>query len=192
MRGVDVEQSGMFSYVSLESRVPDNHPLRRVRRLLDEALGQMTRDFDRVCASTRRSSIAPERLVRALVPRVLYSIRSERLLCEQMDHNLLFRWFVGLTIDEAIWLHSSFSKGRDRLIDTGVVRKLVRRIGRRAHREGLLSSERFSVDGALIEAWSAVKSMRRRGGADEPPPPGCNPRVDFPARAFQRYPRGAA
>lgn len=179
MRGVDVEQGGLFSYVSLESRIPENHPLRRIRALLDAALESMSRDFDRVYAEGGRISIAPERLVRALVLQVLYSIRSERLLVEQLDYNLLFRWFVGLAIDERVWDHSSFTKNRDRLIEAGVARKLLRRIGRKARREGLLSSEHFSIDGTLIEAWSAVKSMRRRDGQDEPPPPGRNPTVNF-------------
>jgi len=179
MRGADIEQSGMFSYVSLESRVPPEHPLRRVRALLDEALESMHRDFERVYASGGRSSIAPERLVRALVLQVLYSIRSERLLVEQLDYNLLFRWFVGLSVDESVWDHSSFTKNRNRLIEAGVARKLLRRVGARARREGLHSSEHFSVDGTLIEAWSAVKSMRRRDGKDDPPPPGRNPHVDF-------------
>jgi transposase len=179
MRGTDVEQEGMFSYVSLESRVPQKHPLRQVRALLDEALEGMHRDFERVYASGGRSSIAPERLVRALVLQVLYSIRSERLLVEQLDYNLLFRWFVGLSVDEPVWDHSSFTKNRDRLIEAGVARKLLRRVGTKARRAGLLSSEHFSVDGTLIEAWSAVKSMRRRDGKDDPPPPGRNPHVDF-------------
>ena len=179
MRGTDVDQSGMFSYVSLESRVPLKHPLRGIRALLDEALEGMHRDFERVYAGFGRSSIAPERLVRALVLQVLYSIRSERLLVEQLDYNLLFRWFVGLSVDEAVWDHSTFTKNRDRLIDAGVARKLLRQVGARARRAGLLSAEHFSVDGTLIEAWSAVKSMRRRDGQDDPPPPGRNPHVDF-------------
>jgi transposase len=179
MRGEDVDQGGLFSYVSMESRVPAHHPLRRVRALLDEALESMNRDFTRVYAEGGRESVAPERLVRALVLQVLYSIRSERLLVEQLDYNLLFRWFVGLSMDERVWDHSTFTKNRDRLIEAGVARKLLRRIGRRARREGLLSSEHFSVDGTLIEAWSAVKSMRRRDGKDDPPPPGRNPHVDF-------------
>ena len=179
MRGADVDQAGLFSYVSMEQRVPLTHPLRRVRVLLDEALASMSRDFDRVYAQGGRDSVAPEKLVRALVLQVLYSIRSERLLCEQLDYNLLFRWFVGLSMDQSIWDHSTFTKNRDRLIEAGVARKLLRRIGRRARREGLLSSEHFSVDGTLVEAWSAVKSMRRRDGKDDPPPPGRNPHVDF-------------
>ena len=179
MRGTDVDQAGLFSYVSMEQRVPLTHPLRRVRVLLDEALASMSRDFDRVYAHGGRDSVAPEKLVRALVLQVLYSIRSERLLCEQLDYNLLFRWFVGLSMDQSIWDHSTFTKNRDRLIEAGVARRLLRRIGRRARREGLLSSEHFSVDGTLVEAWSAVKSMRRRDGKDDPPPPGRNPHVDF-------------
>jgi len=179
MRGTDMDQGGLFSYVSMEQRIPAMHPLRRVRVLLDEALSSISRDFDRVYAAGGRESVAPERLVRALVLQVLYSIRSERLLCEQLNYNLLFRWFVGLSMDDRIWDHSTFTKNRDRLIEAGVARKLLRRIGRRARREGLLSSEHFSVDGTLIEAWSAVKSMRRRDEKDDPPPPGRNPHVDF-------------
>jgi transposase len=179
MRGTDVDQGGLFSYVSMEQRIPPTHPLRRIRALLDEALSSISRDFDRVYAAGGRESVAPERLVRALVLQVLYSIRSERLLCEQLNYNLLFRWFVGLSMDDRIWDHSTFTKNRDRLIEAGVARKLLRRIGRRARREGLVSSEHFSVDGTLIEAWSAVKSMRRRDGKDDPPPPGRNPHVNF-------------
>src|SRR5580704_5812202 len=128
MRGDDVQQGGMFSYVSLESRVPPTHPLRGMKSLLDEALAGMSRDFDRVYATEGRPSIPPERLVRASTLQILYSIRSERLLCEQLDYNLLFRWFVGLSIDEPIWDHSTFTKNRDRLIEAKVARKLLRRV----------------------------------------------------------------
>lgn len=179
MRGTDIHQSGMFSYVSLESRVPQEHPLRGIKELLDEALGGMSRDFDRVYASEGRPSIPPERLVRASTLQILYSIRSERLLCEQLDYNLLFRWFVGLSIDEPIWDHSSFTKNRDRLIEAKVARKLLRRIVRKARVAHLLSNEHFSVDGTLIESWAALKSMRRRDGQDEPPGPGRNPTVNW-------------
>src|ERR1700751_5792427 len=120
----------------MEQSTPGTHPLRRVRVLLDEALSSISRDFDRVYAAGGRESVAPERLVRALVLQVLYSIRSERLLCEQLDYNLLFRWFVGLSMDDRIWDHSTFTKNRDRLIEDGGARKLLRRIGRRARREG--------------------------------------------------------
>lgn len=179
MRGDDVQQGGMFSYVSLEARVPSSHPLRGIKTLLDEALAGMSRDFDKVYATEGRPSIPPERLVRASTLQILYSIRSERLLCEQLDYNLLFRWFVGLSIDEPIWDHSSFTKNRDRLIEARVARKLLRRIVRKARDARLLSNEHFSVDGTLIEAWAAVKSMRRRDGKDEPPGPGRNPTVNW-------------
>lgn len=179
MRGTDVQQSGLFSYVSVEDRVPANHPLRGVRALLNEALESMHRDFERVYAEGGRASIPPERLVRALTLQILYSIRSERLLCEQLDYNLLFRWFVGLSVDEPVWDHSTFTKNRERLIEAKVARKLLRRVVRRARAGGLLSNEHFSVDGTLIESWAAVKSMRRRDGRDEPPGPGRNPTVDF-------------
>jgi transposase len=179
MRGTDVQQGGMFSYVSLEARVPPTHPLRGIKELLDEALAHMTRDFDKVYATEGRPSIPPERLVRASTLQILYSIRSERLLCEQLDYNLLFRWFVGLSIDEPIWDHSTFTKNRDRLIEARVARKLLRRIVRKARDARLLSNEHFSVDGTLIEAWAAVKSMRRRDGKDEPPGPGRNPTVNW-------------
>lgn len=179
MRGDDVQQGGMFSYVSLEARVPDNHPLRGIKQLLDEALAAMSRDFDRVYAAEGRPSIPPERLVRASTLQILYSIRSERLLCEQLDYNLLFRWFVGLSIDEPIWDHSTFTKNRDRLIEAKVARKLLRRIVRKARAAQLLSNEHFSVDGTLIESWAAVKSMRRHDGKDEPPGPGRNPTVNW-------------
>ena len=179
MRGADVQKGGLFSYVSLEGRIPANHPLRAVRPLLDEALASTSRDFDRVYAEGGRGSVPPERLVRALVLQVLYSIRSERLLMEQLDYNLLFRWFVGLSVDEAVWDHSTFTKNRERLIEAKVARKLLRRVVRQARRGGLLSNEHFTVDGTLIESWAAVKSMRRRDGRDEPPGPGRNPAVDF-------------
>jgi transposase len=159
MRGSDVQQGGTFSYVSLESRVPPSHPLRGIKALLDEALGAMGRDFDRVYAGTGRPSIPPERLVRASTLQLLYSIRSDRLLCEQLDYNLLFRWFVGLSIDEPVWDHSTFSINRDRLIEAKVARKLLRGIVRKARDAKLLSNEHFSVDGTLIESWAAIKSM---------------------------------
>jgi len=124
MRGADMNQGALFSYVSIEERVPPTHPLRRVRTLLDEALDSMSRGFDHVSAEGGRESVAPERLVRALVLQVLYSIRSERLLCEQLDYNLLFRWFVGLSMDDRIWDHSTFTKNRNRLIEAGVARQL--------------------------------------------------------------------
>ena len=179
MRGADVEQGALFSVVSLESRVPADHPLRKIRPLLDETLESLDRTFEAVYAESGRPSIPPERLIRASLLQVLYSVRSERQLMEQLDYNLLFRWFVGLSVDDPVWDHSTFSKNRERLIQSGVARKILKRLLKRAGHEGLLSKEHFSVDGTLIEAWAAVKSMRRRDGSDEPPPPGRNPSVDF-------------
>jgi transposase len=179
MRGADVEQGTLFSVVTLESRVPADHPLRRIRPLLEETLDSLDRTFEVIYADSGRPSIPPERLIRASLLQVLYSIRSERQLMEQLDYNLLFRWFVGLTVDDPVWDHSTFSKNRQRLIESGVARKIMKRLLKRAKRERLLSSEHFSVDGTLLEAWAAVKGMRRRDGRDEPPPPGRNPSVDF-------------
>src|ERR1700729_3772944 len=152
MRGADTQQAAMFSYLSPEQRVPAGHPLRRVREITDRLLVELSDLFDQMYSTMGRPSIAPEKLLRALLLQVLYTVRSERLLVEQLDYNLLFRWFVGLSVDEAVWDHSSFTKNRDRLIEAGVARKLLRRVGARARRAGLLSSEHFSVDGTLIEA----------------------------------------
>ncbi len=169
----------MFSYVSLEQRVPFDHPLRAIRTLVDSVLREMSPEFDRLYSRIGRPSVPPERLLRAILLQAFYTIRSERLLMEQLDYNLLFRWFVGLTVDEPVWDHSSFSTNRDRLIEANVARRLLRKVLARAKRAKLLSAEHFSVDGTLIEAWAAVKSMRRRDGKDDPPPPGRNPSVDF-------------
>jgi transposase len=179
MRGADVEQGTLFSVVTLESRVPADHPLRKIRPLLEETLDSLDRTFETIYADSGRPSIPPERLIRASLLQVLYSIRSERQLMEQLDYNLLFRWFVGLTVDDPVWDHSTFSKNRERLIESGVARRILKRLLKRAKRERMLSSEHFSVDGTLLEAWAAVKGMRRRDGQDEPPPPGRNPSVDF-------------
>jgi len=179
MRGEDRFQEEMFSYGSLSQRVPQDHPLRRIRALSDEAMSGLADSFDQMYSRLGRPSITPEQMLRALLLQMFYSVRSERMLVEQMEYNRLFRWFVGLGFNERVWDASSFTKNRDRLIQAGVARKLLRRVGARARREGLLSSEHFSVDGTLIEAWSAVKSMRRRDGKDDPPPPGRNPHVDF-------------
>lgn len=179
MRGADVQQGGLFSYVSVESRIPANHPLRGVRTLLDEALGSMSRDFERVYAKGGRSSVPPERLLRALVLQVLCSIRNERLLMEQLDCNLLFRRFAGLSIDEPAWDHWTFTTNRARLIEAKVARKLLRRVVRQARRSRLLSGKHVTVDGTLTESWASVKSIRRRDGGDEPPGPGRNRAVDF-------------
>jgi transposase len=169
----------MFSYVRLEERVPSSHPLRAVRALVDSVLSELSPAFETLYARVGRPSIPPEHLLRALLLQAFYTVRSERLLMEQLDYNLLFRWFVGLSIEEPIWDHSTFTKNRDRLIEAKIARKLLRRIVRKARDARLLSNEHFSVDGTLIESWAAVKSMRRRDGKDEPPGPGRNPTVNW-------------
>lgn len=172
VRGIHDRQDGMFSYVSLEDRVPPSHPLRPVRTIVDEALAGMTAEFDAMYAIEGRPSIAPERLLRALLLQVLYSVRSERLLCETLDYNLLFRWFVGLSADERVWSHSTFSKNRDRLLEADIARGFFAEVYGRAQAAGLTSDEHFSVDGSLIDAWASQKSFRRKDGSDEDPPKG--------------------
>ncbi len=180
MRGADIHQEGLFSYLSPESRIPKKHPLRPVREMVDTALGQLTGQFEAIYADTGRPSIPPEKLLRASLLQIFYSIRSERLLCEQLDYNLLFRWFVGLSMDDAVWDHSSFSKNRDRLLESAIARGFFDAVLAQARDQGLTSDEHFSVDGTLIEAWASMKSVRRKDGSDEPPPGGGrNPDRDF-------------
>lgn len=167
MRGNDDQlQSGMFSYVSLEERIPTNHPLRGVRQLADAVLAEMSKDFDGMYAQVGRPSIPPERLFRALLLQVFYSVRSERLLMEQLDYNLLFRWFVGLEIDEPVWNHAVFSKNRDRLLNQEVAQQFFAKV--KAKAQDLMSDEHFTVDGTLIEAWASHKSFQRKDGGDKP------------------------
>ena len=167
MRGDDQHQDGMFSYVSLDARVPKTHPLRPMRAMVDEALASLDDRFESAYATLGRPSIAPERLLRALLLQVLYSIRSERLLVEQLDYNLLFRWFVGLSADEPVWNASTFSKNRDRLLAAEVARAFFDAVLARARAKGLASDEHFSVDGTLIDAWASHKSLRRKDGSDD-------------------------
>jgi transposase len=180
MRGADSKQEGMFSYVSPESRIPLRHPLRPIRAMVAEALVQLDRKLEKLYASSGRPSIAPERLIRALLLQVLYTIRSERLLVEQLEYNLLFRWFVGLSVDEPVWDHSTFSKNRDRLLEADIARELFKAIVEQAQVAGLLSDEHFSVDGTMIEAWASQKSFRPKDGSDDPPAgAGRNAERDF-------------
>ena len=165
MRGADSKQEAMFSYVSQEERVPAKHPLRPIRAMISEALAQMDRRFEKLYSQMGRPSIAPERLIRALLLQVLYSIRSERLLVEQLEYNLLFRWFVGLSVDEPVWDHSTFSKNRDRLLEADIARELFDAIVEQARMADLLSDEHFSVDGTMIEAWASHKSFRPKDGS---------------------------
>src|SRR5204863_8167515 len=162
MRGDDREPDAMFSYVSAEQRVPTDHPLRAIRALVDDVLRDMSREFDGLYARVGRPSIPPERLLRAQLLQIFYSIRSERLLMEQLDYNLLFRWFVGMDMDEPIWAPTVFSKNRDRLLNQDVARSFFRRVVERA--QGYMSDEHFTVDGTLIEAWASQKSFQRKDG----------------------------
>ena len=166
MRGDDRQPDGMFSYVSAEQRVPQTHPLRAIRRLVDDVLREMSLEFDGLYSRLGRPSIPPERLLRAQLLQIFYSIRSERLLMEQLDYNLLFRWFVGMDMDEPIWNHSVFAKNRDRLLTQDVARSFFRHVVDRARE--LMSDEHFTVDGTLIEAWASQKSFQRKdGGPDD-------------------------
>ena len=170
----------MFSYLSPEDRVPQNHPLRPIRLMVDAALKALSPVFDQMYAAFGRPSIAPEKLLRALLLQMLYSVRSERMLMEQLEYNLLFRWFVGLNMDEAVWVPTVYSKNRERLLEGDVAQKFFAQILEQARGNDLLSSEHFSVDGTLIEAWASQKSFQRKDKSDQPPPddPG-NPTVDF-------------
>lgn len=172
MRGSDVMQETLFTTVHLETFVPADHPLRPLRQLFNEALGKLNGLFESIYADGGRDSIAPEKLLRAQLLQVLYSIRSERQLVEQLHYNLLFRWFVGVAIDDAVWNHSTFSKNRDRLLEHEVIPELFAEVVKLAGKRELLSTEHFSVDGTLIQAWASQKSFVRKDGSDEPPPGG--------------------
>jgi transposase len=162
MRGDDTQQAAIFSYITLERRIPADHPLRAIRRLTDRALARMSGEFDKLYAATGRPSIAPERLLRALLLMVLYSVRSERQLMEQLDYNLLFRWFVGLEMDDAVWDVTVFTKNRERLIAGEVSQQLLAAVLVEAREEQLLSAEHFTVDGTLIQAWAASRSFQEK------------------------------
>jgi transposase len=165
MRGDERVQDGMFSYVSLEQRVPVEHPLRAVRTLTDAVLRSLDAEFDELYSGSGRPSIAPEYILRALLLQVFFSVRSERLLVEQIDYNLLFRWFVGLGMDDAVWNHAVFSKNRDRLLNSDVARRFFAEVNRAAKR--YMSDEHFTVDGTLIQAWASQKSFRPKDDNDD-------------------------
>jgi transposase len=179
MRGSDLQQNGLFSYVAVEERVPKTHPLRKLKLVVDAILASMGGEFNAVYAETGRPSIAPERLFRALLLQILYSVRSERLLMEQLDYNLLFRWFVGLAVDEAVWDASTFSANRERLLNQAMAREFFERVLALAQWRKLTSDEHFSVDGTLIAAWASHKSVRPRDGGEPPAGGGRNAEVDF-------------
>jgi transposase len=175
MRGDDNQQSGMFSCISPEKRVPADHPLRPLRKMVDEILKEMSPQFAKLYSSVGRPSIAPDRLLRSLLLQIFYSVRSERMLIEQLQYNLLFRWFVGMEVDEAVWIHAVFSKNRERLLNEEIAEGFFRRVIERA--KPFMSDEHFTVDGTLIEAWASHKSFRRKHGKGKPPEAGGD--VDF-------------
>ncbi|MGF6265238.1 transposase [Paraburkholderia youngii] len=178
MRGIDEMQEPLFTTVKLDDFVPADHPLRPIRQLVNEALKRLNGLFSVIYADSGRASIAPEKLLRALLLQVFYSVRSERMLMEQMRYNLLFRWFVGLAIEDAVWDHSVFSKNRDRLLEHQVVEAFFTEVMSLADKRGLLSREHFSVDGTLIQAWASHKSFRAKDGSDDGPPAGGGRNAD--------------
>ena len=182
MRGDDQHTDALFSYLSPEQRVPADHPLRPIRRMTDEALTRMSSQFGRLYASTGRPSVPPEQLLRALLLQVLYSVRSERLLMEQLEYNLLFRWFVGLSMDDPVWVPTVFTKNRDRLLAGDIAQRFFEEVTAEARQVGLLSDDHFTVDGTLLEAWASHKSFTARdtGGPSGPPSDDpSNPTGDF-------------
>jgi transposase len=170
----------MFSYLSPESRVRTDHPLRAVREMTDEILEQMSPLFDAMYARCGRPSIAPEKLLRGQLLQMLYSVRSERLLMEEIDYSILFRWFVGLNLDDEVWDATSFTKNRDRLLEAAVAKEFLAQVVEQARSRGLVSDEHFTVDGTLLEAWASLKSFQHKeeNGSTPPDDPG-NPTVDF-------------
>ena len=180
MRGTEGKQKVLFSYVSQEERVPENHPLRKLREMVDPVLERMSGRFRELYSDTGRPSIPPEYLLRSMLIQVLYTIRSERLLMEQLDYNILFRWFVGLSMDDVVWDHSTFSKNRDRLLEGDIAKEFLAKVLNIARGHGLLGDEHFTVDGTLIEAWAGQKTFQKKGKrskakSDDP----GNPTVDF-------------
>jgi len=169
----------MFSYLSPEQRVRQAHPLRAIRSMADQALKKMSERFDDLYANIGRPSIPPEKLLRAQLIQMLYSVRSERLLMEEIDYSILFRWFVGMNLDEPVWDATVFTKNRDRLLDGDVAREFLMEVGNQAQEEGLTSDDHFTVDGTLVEAWASLKSFQRKGEKNQPPEDPGNPTVNF-------------
>ena len=172
MRGGDTRTGELFSYVDLEARVRRDHPLRAIRTIVNEALGALEREFAALYSPIGRPSIPPEKLLRAMLLQAFYSIRSERLLMERLEYDLLFRWFVGIGVDDPAWDHSTFSKNRDRLLEGDIAAKFLAAVLARPRVKRLLSSDHFSVDGTLIEAWASMKSVKPKDGSNEPPAEG--------------------
>ncbi|MGA2994328.1 IS5 family transposase [Bradyrhizobium sp.] len=181
MRGSDNRTGKLFSYVDLEARVRRDHPLRAIRTIVNEALSALEREFAGLYSPIGRPSIPPEKLLRAMLLQAFYSIRSERLLMERLEYDLLFRWFVGIGVDDAAWDHSVFSKNRDRLLEGDIAAEFLAAVLAQSKVKKLLSSDHFSVDGTLIEAWASMKSVKPKDGSGEPPAPGGgrNAEADF-------------
>jgi transposase len=179
MRGYDEQAGHLFSYVSPEQRVPADHPLRAIRQITDRVLAKLSRKFTRMYSDIGRPSIAPEKLLRALLLQVLYTVRSERLLMEQLEYNLLFRWFVGLNVDDPVWDPTVFSKNRDRLLKADVAASFFQLVRAEAEARDLVSDEHFTVDGTLLEAWASLKSFKKVDADDPPPDDPGNPTVNF-------------
>jgi transposase len=179
MRGQDNQQSDMFSYLSPEQRVRADHPLRAIRAMADLALWSMSARFDEMYSQTGRPSIPPEKLLRAQLIQMLYSVRSERLLMEEIDYSVLFRWFVGMNLDEPVWDVTVFTKNRDRLLDGDVAREFLCEVVKQAQEKKLTNAEHFTVEGTLVEAWASLKSFQRKDGKNTPPDDPGNPTVDF-------------
>jgi len=179
MRGDDRQTGWMFSYVSPEERVPANHPLRAIRRMTDAIFDRLSPRFDRLYSDIGRPSIPPEKLLRALLLQGLYTVRSERLLMEQLQYNLLFRWFVGLSMDDPVWDPTVFTKNRDRLLEGDIATAFFTEVLAEAKAAGLVSDEHFTVDGTLLEAWASQKSFRRRDTPPETPDDPGNPTINF-------------
>ena len=183
MRGAETGQQVLFSYVAIDARIPADHPLRAMKALLEPVLAELAPRFATMYANGGRPSIPPEQLLRALLLQVLYTVRSERQLIEQLEYNLLFRWFVGLGMDDPVWHATTFTKGRERMVEGGVAEAFFAAVVRQADTRGLLSREHFTVDGTLLEAWASQKSVRRKGDDGSPPngggPVGRNTPADF-------------
>ena len=188
MRGDDDQQEMVFSFVSPEQRVPADHPLRPTREMVDRVLRELSPEFDALYARIGRPSIPPEKLLRALLLQVLYTVRSERLLMEQLDYNLLFRWFVGLNMDDRVWDPTTFTKNRERLLAGDIARAFFARVLAQARERQLLSDEHFTVDATLIDAWAGTKSFRRKGGwiRDRAARRSGKPDGELPRRAAQQ------
>src|SRR5256884_3915834 len=179
MRGGDARTGALFSYLGCEARVPMDHPLRAIRQIVNAALTALSPEFEKLYAKSGRPSIPPEKLLRALLLQAFYSVRSERQLMEQLGYNLLFRWFVGLSLDAEVWDVTVFTKNRERLIAGDIASKFMAAVLNQEQVKALLSDDHFAVDGTLIEAWASMKSFRPKDGSGEPPAPGRNGERDF-------------